>query len=411
MLRKIRYLTVLLCLSVFFGTCSVESAAAEEVTVYVSVEKFVLGQGYVVTPTKRKAVAGSNVFEIVETLLKEENYTIGKHYDKNMGWYLEGIDGADNGKTQVPQSVRNLSGYGYGTAYPSGELPVTENEDYPGLYQINSYQAEGSMSGWCYYVNNYFANVGMDKYTVKDQDVIRLQFTICDGDLALIGDIDSGTKSLAVIKEYLGNKSLNTQVKSVYDKYVKSLSDMDQGKDAVLQLQKDLQATVTALQEADKVCAKINGIGTVTLAKESAISAARKAYNALGKEAKGYISSGVAAKLTSAEKNLASLKKAAEIKKYTPAKVKISKISSTKKKVKLTWKKISSASGYEIQMSTKKSSGFKKIAVIKKAKTVTYTKKKLPSKKTRYFRIRAFRKVGKTTYNGKFSAVKKIKVK
>ncbi len=408
MKRKMRLLAGLFCLLVFFGAGSVKALAAEEVTVYVSVEKFVLGQGYVVTPTKRKAAAGSKVFDIVETLLKEENYTIGKHYDKNMGWYLEGIDGADNGKTQVPQAVRNLSGYGYGTAYPSGELPVTENEDYPGLYQINSYQAEGSMSGWCYYVNNYFADVGMDKYTVKDQDVIRLQFTICDGDLALIGDIDSGTKSLAMIKGYLGNKSLNTQVKSVYDKYVKSLSDMDQGKDAVLQLQKDLEATVKALQEADKVCTKINALGTVTLAQESAVSAARKACNALNKEAKSYLSSAVLSRLTDAEKKITTLK---EAKKYTPAKVKISKISSTKKKVKLTWKKISSASGYEIQMSTKKASGFKKIATIKKAKTVTYTKKKLPSKKVRYFRIRAYRKVGKKTYKGPFSTTKKIKVK
>jgi len=408
MKRKIKYLAAFLCLVLFFVINSSEGLAAGDVTVYVSVEKFVLGQGYVVTPTKQKVPAGSNVFDIVENLLKKEKYTIGKHYDENLGWYLEGIDGADNGKTKVPLVVRNLSSYGYAVTYPDGVLPVTENEDYPGLYQIASYQAEGSSSGWCYYVNNYFANVSMDKYTVKDQDVIRVQFTLCMGDLNLVGDIDQETKNLAVIKEYLGNKSLNTQVKSVYDKYVKSLSDMDRGQDASLQLQKDLQATVKALQEADKVCAKINGIGTVTLAKESAISTARRAYNALNKEAKTYLSSAVLSKLTSAEKKITELKKA---RKYTPAKVTISKISSTRKKVKLTWKKISSASGYEVQMSTKKASGFKKIAVIKKAKTVTYTKKKLPSKKVRYFRIRAFRKVGKTTYKGKFSTVKKIKVK
>ena len=407
MLRKIRYLTVLLCLSVFFGAGSVESAAAEKVTAYVSVEKFVLGQGYVVTPTKKTVADGTNVFDLVENVLKEEKYTGIKRFTTNFGWYLEGIEKADSGKTQVPLAVRNLSNYGYGEAYPSGVLPTTENDRYPDLCEY-AYQTEGVMSGWCYYVNNYSPEFGMDKYTVKDQDVIRVQFTLCMGDLNLVGDIDRETKNLAVIKEYLGNKSLNTQVKSVYDKYVKSLSDMDRGQDASLQLQKDLQATVKALQEADKVCAKINAIGTVTLAKESAVSAARKAYNGLNKEAKTYVSSAVLSKLTSAEKKITALK---EARKYTPAKVTIRKISSTRKKVKLTWKKISSVSGYEIQMSTKKSSGFKKIAVIKKAKTVTYTKKKLPSKKIRYFRIRAFRKVGKTTYQGKFSTVKKIKVK
>lgn len=183
----------------------------------------------------------------------------------------------------------------------------------------------------------------------------------------------------------------------------------------------DLEVLVKEKEEAEKkvkeqeaaksVTSQINVIGTVTLAKESIILAARKAYNALSPDAKKLVDASVLSKLVDAEKKLDTLKKEAEKKKHTPAKAKITKITSKKKQVKLTWKKILSASGYEIEMSKKKASGFKKIATIKKAKTVNYTKKKLKPKKTMYFRVRAYRKVGNTTYYGAYSAVKKIKIK
>ena len=130
-------------------------------------------------------------------------------------------------------------------------------------------------------------------------------------------------------------------------------------------------------EEADKktasqVTAKINSIGTVTLDKESAVSAARKAYDALNADAKKLVASSVLARLTAAEAKIASLKKEAALKKkYTPAKVVLKAPKPGRKKIKLTWKKISKATGYQIYMSTKKSSGYKKIATIKKAKTVT----------------------------------------
>ena len=62
-------------------------------------------------------------------------------------------------------------------------------------------------------------------------------------------------------------------------------------------------------------------------------------------------------------------------------------------------------------MSTKKNSGYKKVATVKNGKKVTYTKKSLKGKKTYYFKIKAYKKVGKTTYRSAYSAVKKVKVK
>lgn len=83
----------------------------------------------------------------------------------------------------------------------------------------------------------------------------------------------------------------------------------------------------------------------------------------------------------------------------------------SKKAAKLTWYSYRDASGYQIQMSTKKTSGFKKVATIKKGSTVSYTKKNLTKGKTYYFRVRAYTKYkGKTYYSG-WSDVKKVKIR
>ena len=77
-------------------------------------------------------------------------------------------------------------------------------------------------------------------------------------------------------------------------------------------------------------------------------------------------------------------------------------------KVKVTWKKVPNSLGYQIQYATNKK--FKKA----KKKTVKYTfvtLKKLKKKKTYFIRIRAYKIAdGKKAY-GKWSTVKKVKIK
>ncbi len=79
------------------------------------------------------------------------------------------------------------------------------------------------------------------------------------------------------------------------------------------------------------------------------------------------------------------------------------------KKVKLTWKKIAAATGYQVMYGqNKKMSKGKKTTKVKKA---TKQIKKLKKNKTYYFKVRAYRvSQGSTTY-GAWSAVKKVKIK
>lgn len=81
-------------------------------------------------------------------------------------------------------------------------------------------------------------------------------------------------------------------------------------------------------------------------------------------------------------------------------------------KVKVSWKKVSGASGYVVYQSTKKSSGFKAVKTVKGNSTVKYTTVKLKKGKTYYFKVKAYRTVSKKkVYSPSYSSVVKYKVK
>ena len=93
-------------------------------------------------------------------------------------------------------------------------------------------------------------------------------------------------------------------------------------------------------------------------------------------------------------------------------KTKITKTKGAKKKLTVNWKKISNATGYQIQVATdKKFTKNKKSVTISKNKTISTTIKKLKGKKKYYIRVRTYRKVaGKKVYSS-WSSVKNVKTK
>ena len=90
----------------------------------------------------------------------------------------------------------------------------------------------------------------------------------------------------------------------------------------------------------------------------------------------------------------------------TPGKVSISSVKRAGSgKLKISWKKTSNTSGYQIYRSTRKSSGYKKIKTVS-GKTTSYTNSRLKNGKKYYYKIRAYKKSGKKTTYGKFSSIK-----
>lgn len=80
----------------------------------------------------------------------------------------------------------------------------------------------------------------------------------------------------------------------------------------------------------------------------------------------------------------------------------------SRQKAKVNWKKVSQASGFEIQYAINKS--------MKKAKTVTVKKtskvlSKLKKNKTYYIRVRAYKTVSGNKLYGSYSGKKSVKIK
>ena len=86
---------------------------------------------------------------------------------------------------------------------------------------------------------------------------------------------------------------------------------------------------------------------------------------------------------------------------------KVTVVSKTSTSVKLKWKKVKKATGYQIYCSTKKKSGYKKVKTVKKGKTVKAKIKGLKPNKKYFFKVRAVKKKKK----GKFSKPVKVKTK
>ena len=94
-----------------------------------------------------------------------------------------------------------------------------------------------------------------------------------------------------------------------------------------------------------------------------------------------------------------------------PGQVKGLKLKAGKKKVTVTYKKVSGATSYKVIYSTSKKFKKAKTVTVKSGKTVKKTISKLKSKKTYYVKVCAVKKVKGKSYTGKWSSIKKVKVK
>ena len=366
-------------LGIVFYAGKINTHAQEQAKAYISVEKFTIGQGFLVEPAVVDITEGETVADVFVRFMDERGWELNDRTTV-YGYYLAGIYNADSGNGHIPQCIQTMTDNKVTDSLLS---PASEkNVSYPDLEEF-SYQTEesGTMTGWCYYVNNAFPPVVMSSYQVSDGDVIRIRFTLTDGDLQLTGNLDSIIKRMAVYNE---NKSVcdakgyGTQYRNARDVVANMDSTQEQIQAAYEQLPTEQQMEQWAAEKAaaDKAAAD----------KAAAEEASRQQD------------------ITNTQKDWTQ--------QYAPSKTKLKSAKrQNERAVRLTWKKVKGCNGYEVYMSKKKNSGYKKIATIKKAKKVTYTKKKLKKKKTYYFKVRTYKTVNGRKYYSTFSNVKKVKMK
>ena len=324
-------------------------------TIYVSLERFTLGQGYLVEPVTMTFKAGETYDDIIKRLAKDHGLVLKDRYTEN-GYYLAAIKNADTGVLNIPKIITDMapSGEGEYALYPPTNTVNDGNDQFPDLEE-GAYCT--SCSGWYYLVNGKNPVISFSGLEPKDGDVCRYMFTLYglgqDVENTKLPDRNAVTRIMALLNS---NRKITKAKRweSAYKNAVKVVSDMDS----------DQAAFNKVLSE---------------LPPETAIRNAIKD-----------------------EQNLV---------KYTPKKAVIKKIKAGKKKAVIAWKKMSGVTGYEIYMSGKASSGYKKIKAISAKKKPTYTRTSLKSRKKYYFKIRAYRKVGKKVYYGPYSSVKKVKIK
>ena len=350
---------VLVCL--LFG---LNANAATTGKAYVSVEKFTIGQGYLIEPCEVTFTRGEKASQVIERVLKTNGYAYT--LDGGDYWYLTGIKNADSGQVKVPSCVQAIG---------QQDLKEKTGKD------LSSYDYS-NQSGWMYCVNNEFLPKSADQYEVQDGDVIRFRFTLFGygadlgtkyGDYLLLPNLDSLAKAMAIFN---ANKELCVEkgYQAAYNEALKFASDMDAH---VIADNKSNQSQIEA--KIKSLCSKLPTQAIIDQLKAEKAAQAEEA------------------------------RKAAL---YTPTTPTLKSVKSTKTRTAvITWKKNKKATGYEVYMSKKKSSGYKKVATVKKWKKVTYTKKKLKKNKKYYFKVRAYKTAEGKKYYSSFSKVKMVKVK
>ena len=129
-------------------------------TVTLSIEKFTLGQGYVKEPKIVEFYEGEKVGQVISRVLGKGNFNNGSE-DENIS-YLANLKDQSDGNENIPNYIKEKV----------KKLKGRKSQEWLGERDYTS------MSGWMYIVNNKMASVGMGSYDCKDNDVIRLQFTV-----------------------------------------------------------------------------------------------------------------------------------------------------------------------------------------------------------------------------------------
>ena len=133
--------------------------------VIVDIEKFTIGQGFVMEPTVVKLEEGDTVATVLQRVAAEKGLEL-ECQTTDKGFYLASLK--DNGpqKAKVPQYLKD--------AIAAGGSTVGERAEKDWLGQFDYTPS----SGWMVWVNHYEIPVSAGAWDVKAGDVIRWQFTL-----------------------------------------------------------------------------------------------------------------------------------------------------------------------------------------------------------------------------------------
>ena len=275
--KKAMAIAIAVSMTTSIATVGYNKIQAQETnkTVTFSVEKFTIGQGYVVEPVSVKVSDDMTISDVFEKVMneKEIKYTGSKNY----GYlYLQSIENADTGIIDIPEEIAKMPSYESSYEY-EGETYTTSysapsNEKNDGNTQPNNGLGEysyNSMAGWMISVNGDNDNGNLTPADiVKDGDVIRYQFSVYGwgADVGLsnyagmeplkVADKTTLTKELAKINKnkavWMNNENVKTAYENAIKVATKLMTTQDEVDEVVAELKKAENETTT-VQDATTV--------------------------------------------------------------------------------------------------------------------------------------------------------------
>ncbi len=393
--KKAMAIAIAVSMTTSIATVGYNKIQAQETnkTVTFSVEKFTIGQGYVVEPVSVEVSDDMTISDVFEKVMNEKG--IKYTGSKNNGYlYLQSIENADTGIIDISEEIAKMPSYESSYEYEGETYTISysapSNEKNDGNTQPNNGLGEysyNSMAGWTISVNGDNNNGNLTPSDiVKNGDVIRYQFSVYGwgADVGLsnyagmeplkVADKTTLTKELAKINKnkavWMNNENVKTAYENAIKVATKLMATQDEVDEVVAELKKAENETTTA-QDA----ATVKPTTTIQpTTAETTVQATTTEIQTLGK-----------ATVNSVKKVKA-------------------------RKAKISIKKIAGAEGYQYKYSSTKN--FKKGTVIVKTtkKNVLITKKFKKNQKC-YVKVRAYKTVNKVRVYGKWSKVKSVKIK
>lgn len=232
---------IIAVVSMLASVGAVSASAAEELPegyVTVSVEKFTLGQKFILEPVKVPFFKGETGSDITDRAIGKENINMGS----GTGSYISSIADDGFGKENIPQFIID-------TVISKGHEVDDLREDEAWLSGMDYY----AMSGWNFTVENQIPSFGINDYVPNNGDVLRWQYTI----VGYGADIGYDTSYMS---EWGGMASLipetdRTEIISVLSEAAAAgLTEIEEYKNT-LQICSDLSVTQS---ELDKACSVLN---------------------------------------------------------------------------------------------------------------------------------------------------------
>lgn len=161
------------------------SAGSSDITVCVTMEKFTLGQGYIIEPILVKVKKHTPVSEVITDLLKKKYPGVSQPCKNEgtieSGFYLSYVYDTDT-DINIPGFILDAFG---------GNLGARASSSYLGEFDYSPW------SGWIYSVNGDFVDTGASDWKLENKQVVRWQFTLDKNDNALYPTGQSPDVSLA----------------------------------------------------------------------------------------------------------------------------------------------------------------------------------------------------------------------